>query len=213
MTRTERRWIVLAVALSGVAGFVDALGFIALGGFFVSFMTGNSTRLGVGLGGDALAHALTAGSLILLFLLGVMLGSALGFLAGSARRVAVLVGVATLLSAAALAQQLGFTALALGLMPVAMGAENAVFERDGEVSIGLTYMTGTLVKCAQRLTGALLGGPRWRWLPYLCLWLGLVCGAVLGALGFARLGLGAGLGLAAAATGALAVVAGWMERR
>lgn len=30
-------------------------------------------------------------------------------------------------------------------MALAMGAENNVFERNGEVSIGVTYMTGSLV--------------------------------------------------------------------
>jgi uncharacterized membrane protein YoaK (UPF0700 family) len=37
-----------------------------------------------------------------------------------------------------------------------MGAENALFERDGEVQIGLTDMTGTLVKFGQRLFSALM---------------------------------------------------------
>ena len=40
-----------AALLSGLAGFVDAIGFIKLGGFFVSFMSGNSTRLAVALAG------------------------------------------------------------------------------------------------------------------------------------------------------------------
>ena len=57
-------------------------------------------------------------------------------------------------------------------MALAMGAENAVFERDGKVSIGLTYMTGTLVKVGQRLTGALFGGDRFAWAPYPLLWRG-----------------------------------------
>lgn len=30
-------------------GYVDAVGFMMTGGFFVSFMSGNSTRLAVGL--------------------------------------------------------------------------------------------------------------------------------------------------------------------
>ena len=42
----RRRDIALAAGLSGVAGYVDAIGFLKLGGFFVSFMSGNSTRLG-----------------------------------------------------------------------------------------------------------------------------------------------------------------------
>jgi uncharacterized membrane protein YoaK (UPF0700 family) len=71
----------------------------------------------------------------------------------------------------------------------AMGAENTTFERDGEVSIGLTYMTGTLVKLGQRLAGAIMGGPRTAWLPYLLLWMGLVAGAVVGASVWPVLGL------------------------
>lgn len=39
----------IAVLLAALAGYLDAVGFIASGGFFVSFMTGNSTRAGVGM--------------------------------------------------------------------------------------------------------------------------------------------------------------------
>src|SRR6202048_352862 len=45
----SRRNIALACALSALAGYVDAIGFLHLGGLFVSFMSGNSTRLGVSL--------------------------------------------------------------------------------------------------------------------------------------------------------------------
>jgi uncharacterized membrane protein YoaK (UPF0700 family) len=69
-----------------------------------------------------------------------------------------------------------------------MGAQNAVFAQDGEVSVGLTYMTGTLVKLGKRLTVALWGGDRFGWIPYLLLWTGLLSGAVSGALAYARLG-------------------------
>lgn len=34
------------IGLSALASYVYAIGFIELGGFFVSFMSGNSTRLG-----------------------------------------------------------------------------------------------------------------------------------------------------------------------
>jgi len=47
------------------------------------------------------------------------------------------------------------------LLAAAMGAANTVFRRDGEVSIGVTYMTGTLVKGVQRATLAAFGGPAW----------------------------------------------------
>jgi uncharacterized membrane protein YoaK (UPF0700 family) len=88
------------------------------------------------------------------------------------------------------------------LMACAMGSANAVFQRDGEVSVGVTYMTGTLVKFAQHLATSLAGGPRFAWAPYLALWLGLVAGAVAGAATFRILGLGA-LWIAAAAAALL----------
>src|SRR5882757_10886260 len=43
------RNVALACALSALAGYVDGIGFIHLGGQFVSFMSGNSTRMGVSL--------------------------------------------------------------------------------------------------------------------------------------------------------------------
>ena len=44
MVRYDRRVKLLAAGLSALAGFVDATGFIQMGGFFVSFMSGNTTR-------------------------------------------------------------------------------------------------------------------------------------------------------------------------
>ncbi|MEJ7926576.1 DUF1275 family protein [Sphingobium sp. AN641] len=37
-----------AIALAFLAGYIDVLGFLTTSGFFVSFMSGNSTRLAVG---------------------------------------------------------------------------------------------------------------------------------------------------------------------
>ena len=51
----------LAIALAAQAGFIDALGFLKLGGLFVSFMSGNSTRLGVGLATGASVAGMAAG--------------------------------------------------------------------------------------------------------------------------------------------------------
>ena len=94
----------------------------------------------------------------------------------------------------------------LFLLALAMGAENNVFQRGGEVSVGVTYMTGTLVKLGQNLAMASAGGPRWRWLPYLLLWAGLVAGAVTGAALYPLHGLNALWG-AVAAAGVLTVMA------
>lgn len=45
-----RTRLLLGVLLTAVAGFVDAIGYIGLGGLFASFMSGASVSLGVGLG-------------------------------------------------------------------------------------------------------------------------------------------------------------------
>ena len=204
MLRYRRRDIALAIAASALAGYVDAIGFLSLGGFFVSFMSGNSTRLAVGLAGLP-PEALIAGRLIGCFVLGVVVGALLGAAARRMRRPAVLALVAGLLAIAAFLGGID-ASVAMLFVAGAMGAENATFERDGEVSIALTYMTGTLVKLGQRLAGAIMGGPRTAWVPYLLLWLGLITGAVLGASVWPMIGL-ASLWTASAVALALAAAA------
>ena len=56
-----------------------------------------------------------------------------------------------LLTLAALASWTGHKPVAIGLMVMAMAAENSVFLRNGEVAVSLTYMTGTLVKLGKSL--------------------------------------------------------------
>lgn len=209
MIRYERSLRVFAVCLSALAGYVDAVGFLSLGGFFISFMSGNSTRLAVGLSG-ASQGATVAGGLIASFVAGVVAGALLGRIARRHRPAVILVLVAGLLALGSICAALGWQPVAVSLMAMAMGAENTLFEREGEVSVGLTYMTGTLVKLGQRLAAALSGGDRLGWLPYLVLWAGLVGGAIVGGTLYPRLGLQA-LWLAVAAALSLAVVGARLE--
>jgi uncharacterized membrane protein YoaK (UPF0700 family) len=204
VTRYDQRTRALAASLAAVAGYVDATGFLASKGFFVSFMSGNSTRLAVG-SVERATDAAAALALITIFVVGVVIGSLIGRRAGRHQRSSVIVLVAATLMLATLLSVVGQPRAALGLMALAMGAENAIFEAEGEVQIGLTYMTGTLVKFGQRLGTALSGGDRWGWLPYAMLWLGLVAGAVVGAVMFPLFGL-VSLLLPAALLGVLALL-------
>ena len=191
MHRYEHRHRALAMGLAMLAGFVDALGFLQLGGLFVSFMSGNSTRLAVGTVAGSPAAPLAAG-LILSFIAGVTAGVLAGQAAGRWRKQAVLALVTLLLAGAATMATIapGLVAVTF-VMAAAMGVANDVFLRDGEVSIGVTYMTGALVKFGQNLARTLTGGPAFAWLPHLLLWLSLVGGAIAGAAIYPALGLGA----------------------
>lgn len=206
MTRLDRRAQAIAVALALLAGFVDGIGFLQLGGFFVSFMSGNSTRLGVGLTQD-LASALVAAGLIAAFVLGAAAGSMIGHGAGPRRRSAVLSAVAGILALAALFGAMAIPAAAAGLMAFAMGAENATFEEGGETRVAVTYMTGALVKMGQRLAAAARGESAGGFFAYALLWAGLVAGAVCGAAAFAT--LGANALWVAVALAALLALAAW----
>ncbi len=201
MIRFDARTRAAAIALAVVAGFVDAIGYIALGGFFVSFMSGNSTRLSVGLVTGSPNAAVAAG-LIGAFVSGVVLGSLVARAVAAARATAVLVLVSLLLGLAAAVSALGFSPLALIIVAIAMGAENTVFEREGQTAVGLTYMTGTLVRLGRHLTAAFTGGDAFAWIPDLLLWLGLLTGALAGAAVYPHLGLQA-LWIAAAAAAAV----------
>ncbi|QIG81479.1 YoaK family protein [Stakelama tenebrarum] len=182
MSRTEPRFIALAVALAALAGFVDALAYTSFGSFFASFMSGNSTRLGVEIGSGTVGNGVMAGALIMCFIAGVILASVVGRAWEKRRQPAVLMLVTALLLAAAALAMVRPGAQVLLLLAAAMGAENGMFERDGEVTIGVTYMTGSIVRMGQKLAHALMGDKdRWAWGPWLLLWLGFVGGVVLGA--------------------------------
>ncbi|MFC4256691.1 DUF1275 domain-containing protein [Altererythrobacter xixiisoli] len=187
MIQYEKPYWLLAAALSALAGFVDAIGFIKLGGLFVSFMTGNSTRLAVTLV-DGSAVALDALKLIAAFVAGVMIGTMVGQKAAHHRKAAVLGLVTMALAVAATLDVAGAPAVTVVFIALAMGAENTVFQRNGEVSIGVTYMTGTLVKMGQRIVLSMQGGSRWQWLPYFLLWCGFVLGALAGAVAYRNVG-------------------------
>lgn len=181
MIRYDRNFRRLAFGLAALAGFVDAIGFLKSGGLFVSFMSGNTTRLAIGLF-EAAESALAAAMLIALFVFGVFLTLILTAKVRIAHRKVIATScVAAVLVAAALFQVAGYDYPTIGLLCLAMGASNTVFHRDGEVSIGVTYMTGTLVKLGGRLADAALGGDRTAWIPYLLLWLALLAGGILGA--------------------------------
>ena len=199
-----RRNISLACALSALAGYVDAIGFLHPRGLYVSFMSGNSTRMGVALAQGQWWPRAQSLALIALFVIGAGAGSLIVLGHGVHRQPWVLLAEAALLAAGALAYAFDLPAVAIAAIVLAMGLENAVFQIKGGAGLGLTYVTGALVKVGQLAAAALRGGARWAWLPNLLLWAALVAGCVCGALVYDRINLSA---IWFAAGGALALSA------
>ena len=154
----SRRNVALACALSALAGYVDGIGFLHLGGLFVSFMSGNSTRMGVNLAEGQWLSAAKALGLIVLFVIGAAAGSLIVLGRGANRQLWLLLVEALLLAAAALCYAFGLSNVAVAAIVLAMGLENAVFQIEGGAGLGLTYVTGALVKVGQLVAVALTGG-------------------------------------------------------
>jgi uncharacterized membrane protein YoaK (UPF0700 family) len=207
----SRRNVPLACALCALAGYVDGIGFLHLGGLFVSFMSGNSTRMGVSLAQGDWQKAAEALGLIVLFVIGAAAGSLIVLGRGNNPQPWVLLAEALLLAAGALCYGFGFSNIAVVPIVLAMGLENAVFQADGGAGLGLTYITGALVKVGRRIAATLTGGSRWGWASGLLLWAALAAGSVCGALAYHWINLAA-VWFAAAAALALSGISTFLTR-
>lgn len=186
------RWM-LGLALSLIAGFVDAVGWITFGGVFLAFMSGNTTRMGVeAMRGDG-AAALQAGLPILAFLAGAVLGAILRRHAGLAALLAT--EAALLATAAALIASAG--PWQGGGMPlaVAMGAQNLARQQAGPAVLGGTFITGTLVGLGQALADRAWAAA----VAQASGWLALLAGILAGAAAMAVAGASPALAAAALA--------------
>ena len=72
----------LGVLLTAVAGYVDAIGYLALGGFFASFMSGASISLGVGMSEGQWSAVYEAALLIAVFLAGTTVATVMAGVTG-----------------------------------------------------------------------------------------------------------------------------------
>jgi uncharacterized membrane protein YoaK (UPF0700 family) len=202
----------LALVLAGLAGWVDAAGLADSGGVFVSFMSGNTTDLAVSLTHRDWVTAAVIGAILALFVAGVMAGEMLERMA--ARRwtgqfgPSLVLGLEAVFLAAGAALYGTGGRLALFPLVFAMGLQNATMHRAGGISIGLTYVTGTLVQIGRTLAAMLSGeGGGRRLMEYAALWVSLAVGAGCGAL-VVTVSTTIALSIAAAVAAALAVVTG-----
>ncbi|WP_113913350.1 YoaK family protein [Roseovarius dicentrarchi] len=188
-------WIeaVMAALLAGVAGWVDAVGFLHFGGLFLSFMSGNTTRLGVSVAQGNLGVAFLPALVIGCFVLGALAGTLLDRAGRSYGGVLVLVVVmAGLLGALALLRGDPGEAPVVALLAAMMGMQNTAMQGVGGHAVGLTYLTGNLTKLGQNLARRIMGEPVGaKCLLFAGMWCALISGAIGGAATYDRAGMAA----------------------
>lgn len=161
--RRERDRRLLAWTLAAVAGFVDCVGFLLIFGIFTSHMSGNTAAAAAELGAGDRFDVLQRVAMVPVFLLSVGLAYALvELLLRQGRRrvtaVALTIEAALLLGFVVAGQTLGdgpaFTvnswrAILIGaLAAAAMGTQDAVLRRVGDVNVHTTFITGVYMSTA-----------------------------------------------------------------
>ncbi|MEV0249793.1 YoaK family protein [Nocardia sp. NPDC050712] len=177
--------------LAGLAGLIGAAAFMHTAGYFVTFMTGNTERAVLGYFHEESDMAAAAAALLAAFLSGVVVASWCrrhfweGHPHGPTLLTTVSLAVAALTDLYLVSHDDDGTTIAfvpILFVAFGVGALNTSFVKDGEVSIPLSYVTGTVVKMGQGIERHLSGGDYADWLNYFLLYTAFALGALIGGL-------------------------------
>jgi uncharacterized membrane protein YoaK (UPF0700 family) len=177
----------LSWVLAALAGVLGATAFTHSAGYFVTFMTGNAQRAVLGyFRGDVLL-SVSAGLLMLCFIAGVVVASICRrhFWVAHPHGPTVLTTFSLLAATVVDVIDEGWNENLVDFAPILLvvfgiGALNTSFVKDGEVSVPLSYVTGTLVKMGQGIERHIAGGNVSDWLGYFLLFASFVLGAAVG---------------------------------
>ncbi len=201
--------IFYTTGITFIAGYLDAVGFRTLQGLYVSFMSGNSTRLGSALASADFRTAAACAAVVISFVFGAFVG-ALVFNFSQRARLATLFAceaILVCLAATLIAGGVGFFCLLL--VVVAMGMQNNAQHTLNGAGLGKSFVTGTLFGCGRSLALWIVGKAE----PTVALafagaWLAFISGVVTGAFALDVVGLPAALAAAGAALLIFAFIAG-----
>ncbi len=181
-SETRLSWV-----LAALAGLIGAAAFTHSAGYFVTFMTGNSERAALGYFRDEPLLSISAALLIAFFVGGVLVASLCRrhFWVAHPHGPAVLTTLSLVVATVFDVVIDGWSTGQLSLVPIlfvafGIGTLNTSFVRDGEVSIPLSYVTGTLVKMGQGIERHISGGVAAAWLGYFLLYVSYIVGATAG---------------------------------
>jgi uncharacterized membrane protein YoaK (UPF0700 family) len=179
----------LSWVLGALAGTLGATAFMHSEGYFVTFMTGNAQRAVLGYYRHDVVMAISSAVLIGCFVLGVVVASWCRRRYWGSHPHGPIVLTTFSLMAATVVDLIdeGWEEANLDFAPIMLvvfgvGALNTSFVKDGEVSVPLSYVTGTLVKMGQGIERHAAGGTAADWLGYFLLFSSVVLGAAVGGL-------------------------------
>ncbi len=203
----------LSWVLAVLAGVLGAISFLYSVGYFVVFMTGNAQRAVLGFFIGQSWQAVSAGLLMVAFVAGVVVASACRryFWVDHPHGPTVLTTFSLMAATLVDVYDEGWSERYLDFAPIVLlafanGTLNTSFVKDGEVSIPLSYVTGTMVKMGQGIERHIAGGRAADWLGHFLLLASFVIGAAVGGC----IGLFTnGTGMLVAATVVCAVTTGY----
>lgn len=179
----------LSWVLAALAGLLGAAAFMHTAGYFVTFMTGNTERAILGHFHGEPDVGVAAALLLVSFVSGVIFSSWLRrhYGTGHPHGPTLLTTICLAIASAIDLVLYGTETTKIDFVPIlfvafGVGALNTSFVKDGEVSVPLSYVTGTLVKMGQGIERHLSGGRITDWLGYFLLYLSFAFGALIGGL-------------------------------
>lgn len=184
------------ILITLLAGFLDAAGFTYLSGLYVSFMSGNSTGLGVAIIQGRGSFAVASVVVICSFVTGAFIGSLLVATKTPTTAAYVLTCEAGLLLGSMILSLHASPLVTLLPVCVAMGMQNAIPRYFNGIEVGRSFVTGALFSLGKTLSLAVHDR---KYLKEAAIhgtsWLALVVGAVCGSASLAQFGLVSCLGL------------------
>jgi uncharacterized membrane protein YoaK (UPF0700 family) len=146
--------VLWAALLAGIAGYVDAICFLVLGGEFAANMTGNLVAIGIDAAAGRWLRAVWIASLPVAFLLGVLAARLVLRAHRSARFSLLIEAVVIALSATGL---LGLAAVPI--LSAAMAMQNEAV-RHGVVAVNVGFVTGDIQQLGERLVAETVPAPQ-----------------------------------------------------
>jgi uncharacterized membrane protein YoaK (UPF0700 family) len=193
----------LAVLLAGIAGAVDAIGYLALAHLFTAHMSGNTVALGASVGGAEPSEVVRRVLAIVLFAAGIAVGTAVGEIrADRGRRhpTVPIFGVEMVLLLAFIVlgvlermpspEEPRFYVL-LAFPTLAMGMQSATVRRIGHLNVTTTYISGVLTSFIEGIVRQMLHRSRQEDFGvrlFGSVWGAYLLGAVAGGVSYSQVG-------------------------